>query len=182
MNPRPLLSLGLALPLLACSGASNPGVDGSGGGGAGGSSAYDPLFSAPGGSATADQVYGLWGGSAERAGTKFDIRMRLEDGRITLAGRCTFKDGTTLTTGTSGSARVATKADSFGCFSPKGHGTEKPTCGSIEILESKTNKQTLGEKFCTVELKPMMWRYALTGMDLVLSTDTDDLELVKLSD
>lgn len=182
MTPRVLLlSLGLSLPLLACSGATNPGVEGSGGA-AEGSSAYDPLFSAPGGAATGDQVYGLWGGAADRAGTKYDIRMRLEDGRITLAGRCTFGDGTTLTTGISGTARVASKSDDFGCVSLKGSVDQKPTCGSISILESKSNKQTRGEKFCSVELKPMTWKYALAGTDLELSTETDRLDFVKISD
>jgi hypothetical protein len=179
---RTLIVLGILVPLGGCSGSSDSGLNGGAGGAAGGgSSAYEPMFTAPGASATSDSLYGVWGGSEERGGVRFDVRMRIAAGRLTLASRCMWKDGTTLIVGTSGAARVAPKEDDFGCFAPKG-GLKKATCGSIAVLESKTEKTTAGEKFCSVEMKPLTYEYSLAGTDLRLSLSAESLEFVKISD
>jgi hypothetical protein len=179
---RVFLVLGVILPLAGCSGSSDSGLNGGTGAASSGGAAYEPMFGPPSASgATPDALLGLWGVVEERAGVKYDIRMRIADGTITMAGKCGWRDGLSITVGTSGAARIAPKADKLGCFAPR-LGGEKAQCGQLAVLESKTQRETRGERFCSVELKPVTYEYALAGTDLSLSQGAERLVLVKLSD
>ena len=174
--------LGVVCPLVGCSGSNDSGLAGSGGAGSGGGAAFEPMFGPPGRTqATPNSLYGLWGVAEERAGVKYDIRMRIAEGRVTMAGRCGWHDGTSLTVGTSGSARVAPKEDKFGCFAPK-FNQKNPACGSIALLESKNERETRGEKYCAVEMKPITYEYSLAETDLRLMAGAEMLNFVKISD
>jgi hypothetical protein len=150
----------------------------SSGGGGGGDS--DALFNAPpeGSTVTPGSIEGLWAGMLEEGGITFDTRWKLHSSSITLATRCTFRDGRdSATVGVTARARVSE--------------TE------ITFLESKTDETRSGDAFCRVSAKPRSFNacgdvhegfeencFRFADMTLTLYGDTplEKLELVKVSD
>jgi hypothetical protein len=157
MKLLPVLALGSFVALTACSSTTT-------GTGGGGGSAFDSLFSAPkNATATAGDVHGVWGGSTSIDGITFDYRFKFENTAITLANRCKFPDGTSLTTGATAAARV--------------------TDHDVTMLESKSDHEVNGSDRCNVDLKPGAYPYAIDGLSLTLTgPDESTLKMVKISD
>ncbi len=138
------LSLGAALFSVACSGADAASiVPGSSSGQASSSSAAaaaaagPTLFDAPSSTkATPDSLFGLWGGELQPVdGWQYDIRLRLTEGTMTSAQRCTSPDGATGgVASVSASARIADD--------------------TIDVLESKDDAKTVGAVTCRVAVRP----------------------------
>lgn len=121
-----LAPIGLAT-LTGCAGSDGSSVDGAG-------SNYDGYFATPSGTSTPDSIFGLWGGATEQGPATLDLRMRIEETRVSFANRCKFADGSTITVGLEAAARVSN--DKF------------------QVLESKNQKASLGDKTCTAQSTP----------------------------
>jgi hypothetical protein len=166
-----LLATALVCGLVACSssGPSFPDSD------------YPSMFGPPA-SATAsrDKLLGLWGGAVESGSLKYDVRVRVGADSTTIAARCSFTDGTVLTVGATAASRITEKPSGEGsCLPIKGAPAK---CGEITMLESKSDRSALGEKYCTIDLKPTSYGYSLAGLDLNIDGAGQELSLVKISD
>jgi hypothetical protein len=158
------MKLGLILALAAftfaagCSSAG--GTTTSGGGG----SNFDPLYTAPhNATATAGDVHGLWGGSTSVDGIIFDFRFKFASSDITLANRCKFPDGSSLTVGATAAARISDH--------------------DVTMLESKSDQGVAGNDKCNVDIKPGAYRYIINDLQLTLSgPDGSSLSMVKITD
>lgn len=124
MTPRRIaLCTALALALAACSGSSNSDVgspsgstnkgggttndaDNPSSGSSGDSADHEALFTA-GGDATPDSIFGVWGGTLEEAGLRFDSRMKLDASSVTFATRCNAGSETSAVVGVTVRARVS---------------------------------------------------------------------------
>lgn len=138
------------------------------------------MFEPPpaGSRATPDSLFGLWGGGGALGSTKYDLRLRVTADRTTVATRCSFGDGTVLTASVSAMSRVSTDREGS-CPSVDRPSTK---CGEITMLESKSDRSGAGQKWCSVDLKPTAYQYALTGLRLHFGTGAERIELVKISD
>jgi hypothetical protein len=141
--------------MVGCSGSSSPSTG----------PTYDGLFDAPSSSTvTRGSVLGLWGGTASNNGFTFDMRFRIQKTSMTLANKCHFPDGSTLTTGVD----VAIRLDDT----------------QITVTESKSAQAANGNDKCNVAPHPGALAYTVTGDKLTLSDASGGkpIELVKLSD
>lgn len=154
----------------------------SGGNGASSSpGGYGSMFDAPAGNATADRLNGLWGGSVEQGGVGFDFRIRVEDARITIASRCKWSDGLVLSVGASASSRTSSKPPGdVSCF-PLDAGS-KSECGEVDILESQSDRQASGDRWCAVDLHPRAYEWTMSGVKLRFTLQGQQIDLVKISD
>lgn len=173
MQPKLLLLPFIALTVFAvgCSG-STTGVGNS----SSGASAGDALFAAPEGDATAGSIYGVWGGSLEDNGITFDTRWRFRESELTLATRCSLRDGReSETVAVTARARVSDE--------------------EITILESKKDEKRAGDFYCRANAQPRTLAacddregferecFRLSGTTLTIyESPIEKLELVKLSD
>jgi hypothetical protein len=131
-----------------------------------GSPSYDDLFGPPAqSSVTQGGVLGLWGGTASDNGLTFDMRFKIEQTMLTMANRCRFPDGSTLTTGVDVSIRL--------------------TDSTITVTESKSAQAVNGGNRCNAAPHPGTLNYTVAGDKLTLSDDNPldtPIELVKISD
>jgi hypothetical protein len=157
---------------VACGGSNGPDTGGG----------YDDLFAAPTGTATPDRLQGLWGGSADESDLKFDLRVRVADGETTVAARCGWTDGTQLSVGAQAASRITQKpAGDTSCF-PLTPGGDPSECGDVEFLESKSDRQQSGDKWCSIDLHPQAYDWTMSGLKLRFTLNGQDVDLVKLSD
>ena len=168
----------LALAILFCA-AMNAGCGGGNGPDTGG---YGDLFDAPNGAATPDRLQGLWGGGADQDGVQFDMRFRVADGETTVALRCNWTDGTQLLVGAEAASRITQKPQGDGSCFPLTPGGDPSECGDVEFLESKSDRQQSGEKWCAIDLHPQAYDWTMSGLKLRFSLNGQDVDLVKLSD
>lgn len=159
-----------ALLAVGCSGTTT-GVGSSSSSGGG-----DALFVAPQGDATPGSIYGVWGGTLEDNGITFDTRWRFRESEMTLATRCTLRDGRE-----SGTVSVTARA--------------RVSDEEITILESKKDEQRSGDFTCRANAQPRTIAvcparegaerecFRLSGSTLTIyESPIEKIELVKLSD
>ena len=174
---RASLSLGLAIILVASMNAACGGSNGPDTGGG-----YDDLFSAPSGAATPDRLQGLWGGSADQSGLQFDLRVRVDDAQTTVAAHCQWTDGTELHVGAEAASRITEKPQGDASCFPLTPGGDPSECGDVEFLESKSDRQQSGDKWCSIDLHPQAYDWTMSGLKLRFTLNGQDVDLVKLSD
>jgi hypothetical protein len=140
----------------------------------------ESMFGPPasGSKTTPDTIYGLWGGSASSGSLKYDLRLRVSAESTTLAARCSFADGTVLTVSASAASRISDDSK-LACLPVKGAAAK---CGEVTMLESKSDRSQVGDKWCSIDLKPAAYPYAVAGLTLEFQTDTERVDLVKISD
>lgn len=163
----PLFSALLFAAATACSGSTTTGV--------GPGPAADTLFTTPEGDVTPDAIYGLWGGTLEDNGITFDTRWRFREDQLTLATRCSLRDGRESEV-VSVTARARIDED------------------EITILESKKDEQRSGDFVCRANAQPRTIAacgddgferecFRLSGTSLTIyESPIEKLALVKLSD
>lgn len=172
------LSSSVALLLYFAAGCSGTtaGVGNSSSSSSGGSSGGDALFVAPEGEATPGSIYGVWGGTLEDNGITFDTRWRFRESELTLATRCSLRDGReSETVAVTARARVSDE--------------------EITILESKKDERRSGDFYCRANAQPRTLSvcddregferecFRLSGTSLTIyESPIEKLELVKLSD
>jgi len=83
-----------------------------------------------------------------------------------------------LMVGASAASRVNDKVSGT-CFPIKGMPAK---CGEVTMLESQSDRKELGDKWCSIDLKPNPYRYSLAGLSLEFESDGIPIELVKISD
>jgi hypothetical protein len=151
------LVLGSSLATVGCSGSDN-GNSGSGSG----SAQAGPLYDTPANAkVTPGDVHGTWGGSQRDDVGTIDFRVRVEDGQIELANRCTFPNNEVVTVYVSAKARI--------------------TDASITIEEAKqdSKKSADGKEECNVATQVREYMYTIDGTKLMLEGAP---ELTKLTD
>ena len=152
----------------ACGGTSASdigGGDGSTGGSGGDPSSYDSMFGAPSSSTTTpNSLDGIWATKVDMDTYQLDVRLRIESASLSIADRCTFTDGTVLTTGVT----VATNVDA--------------QARTITVRESQSNQATSGTERCYASASPATDSYVLSGTNLTLQFGGDSLALVKIGD
>ena len=140
------------------------------------------LFDVPAGTATRDRLGGLWGGSFDQGSVHFDFRVRVDEGKTTVGSRCEWTDGTVLTVGAAAASRVEKKAPGdLSCF-PLDPGGPASECGEVDFLESKSDRQGSGERWCAVNLQPKAYKYTLSGTKLQFDLDGAIVKMIKLTD
>ena len=163
----------LAAMNVACGGSNGPDTGGGG---------YDSLFSAPAGTATPDRLQGLWGGGVDQGDLRFDLRVRVEDGQTTVAAHCSWSDGTKLSVGTQAASRITQKpSGDTSCF-PLTPGGDASECGDVEFLESKSDRQQSGERWCAIDIHPQAYDWTMAGVQLRFTLNGQEIDFVKVSD
>ena len=174
---RPTLSLSASIVFVvvmnvACGGSNGPDTGGG----------YDDLFTAPSGAATPDRLQGLWGGGEDQGDLRFDLRVRVADAQTTLAVHCSWSDGTELHVGAEAASRISQKPQGdTSCF-PLTPGGDPSECGDVEFLESKTDRQQSGDKWCALDIHPEAYDWTMAGLKLRFTLNGQQIDLVKLSD
>jgi hypothetical protein len=122
------------------------------------------LFTTPSNARVTGGIFGVWGGGSSDSDGTIDYRMRIENGKVTLANRCRFNDGNTLQVGVVSSIRIAD--------------------GSITFLENaeSVQKSPDGKKECHVSVKIREYPYAISGTKLILGEPGSSVEFQKLTD
>ena len=110
------------------------------------------------------------------------MRLRVDDAKTTVAARCRWDDGATLSVGAAASSRIEEKAeDDLSCF-PLDPGGAKSRCGSLDLLESKSERAQSGDRWCSIDLHPEAYGWTMSGLRLRFSLNGERIDLVKVSD